>query len=167
MGGYLNDVEESSLKLKSGWYDTGDLGYMDADGYLYHKGRLKRFVKIGGEMVSLVAVEECLNNVTDMDCECCVVELPDAKRGSKIVAVTSKAVDSSKTNKRLSEDLPNIALPRKYVTVSSFLAWVAARPISVDLPNTCGSWSRKRTSLDAGFYVASRIDDTRLLDPNP
>jgi acyl-[acyl-carrier-protein]-phospholipid O-acyltransferase/long-chain-fatty-acid--[acyl-carrier-protein] ligase len=120
MGGYLNDVEESSLKLKSGWYDTGDLGYMDADGYLYHKGRLKRFVKVGGEMVSLVAVEECLNNVTDMDCECCVVELPDSKRGSKIVAVTSKDVDSSKTNKRLSEDLPNIALPRKYVTVSSF-----------------------------------------------
>ena len=93
---------------------------MDADGYLYHKGRLERFVKFGGEMVSLVAVEECLNNVTDMDCECCVVELPDSKRGSKIVAVTSKDVDSSKTNKRLSEDLPNIALPRKYVTVSSF-----------------------------------------------
>ena len=46
-------------------------------------------------MVSLVAVEECLNNVTDMDCECCVVELPDSKRGSKIVAVTSKDVDSS------------------------------------------------------------------------
>lgn len=120
MNGYLNDVEESSLKLKSGWYDTGDLGYMDADGFLYHKGRLKRFVKIGGEMVSLVAVEECLNEVTDMDCECCVVELPDAKRGSKIVAVTSKEVDSSKTNKRLADELPNIALPRKYVTVSSF-----------------------------------------------
>jgi acyl-[acyl-carrier-protein]-phospholipid O-acyltransferase/long-chain-fatty-acid--[acyl-carrier-protein] ligase len=71
-------------------------------------------------MVSLVAVEECLNEVTDMDCECCVVELPDAKRGSKIVAVTSKEVDSSKTNKRLADELPNIALPRKYVTVSSF-----------------------------------------------
>jgi acyl-[acyl-carrier-protein]-phospholipid O-acyltransferase / long-chain-fatty-acid--[acyl-carrier-protein] ligase len=120
MSGYLNDVEESSLKLKSGWYDTGDLGYMDADGYLYHKGRLKRFVKIGGEMVSLVAVEECLNGVTDMDCECCVVELPDSKRGSKIVAVTSKDVDPSKTNKRLADELPNIALPKKYVTVPSF-----------------------------------------------
>ncbi len=120
MAGYLNDIEESSLKLKSGWYDTGDLGYMDEDGYIYHKGRLKRFVKIGGEMVSLVAVEETLNNITDMDVECCVVELPDAKRGSKIVAVTSKDVDPSKTNKRLSDDLPNIALPRKYVTVASF-----------------------------------------------
>lgn len=120
MNGYLNDVEESSLKLKSGWYDTGDLGYIDADGYIYHKGRLKRFVKIGGEMVSLVAVEESLNNCTDMDVECCAVELPDAKRGSKIVAVTSKDVDPAKTNKRLAGDLPNIALPRKYVTVSSF-----------------------------------------------
>lgn len=120
MNGYLNDVEESSLKLKSGWYDTGDLGFMDADGFLYHKGRLKRFVKIGGEMVSLVAVEETLNNCTDMDVECCVVELPDSKRGSKIVAVTTREVDSTKTNKRLAEELPNIALPRKYVTVSSF-----------------------------------------------
>lgn len=120
MNGYLNNVEESSLKLKSGWYDTGDLGYIDADGYIYHKGRLKRFVKIGGEMVSLVAVEESLNNITDMDVECCVVELPDAKRGSKIVAVTSKEVDGLKTNKRLSDDLPNIALPRKYVTVENF-----------------------------------------------
>ena len=42
------------------WYQTGDLGYLDGNGYLTLTGRLKRFIKIGGEMVSLGAVEEAL-----------------------------------------------------------------------------------------------------------
>ena len=120
MQGYLNDLEESSLRLKSGWYDTGDLGYLDEDGYLWHKGRLKRFVKIGGEMVSLVMVEETMNELTPLEVECCVVELPDAKRGSKIVAVTNIEVDQQDLNKRLSKAVPNLALPKKYVHVAEF-----------------------------------------------
>ena len=120
MQGYLNDVEESSLRLKSGWYDTGDLGYLDEDGYLWHKGRLKRFVKIGGEMVSLVMVEETMNELTPLGVECCAVELPDAKRGSKIVAVTNSEIDKQDLNKRLSWALPNLALPKKYVHVPEF-----------------------------------------------
>jgi acyl-[acyl-carrier-protein]-phospholipid O-acyltransferase/long-chain-fatty-acid--[acyl-carrier-protein] ligase len=120
MQGYLNDVEETSMRIKSGWYDTGDLGYLDEDGYLWHKGRLKRFVKIGGEMVSLVTVEETLNALTPAEVECCAVELPDARRGSKIVAVTSSEVDSQEVTKKLAKDLPNLALPKMYVTVSEF-----------------------------------------------
>lgn len=120
MDGYLNDIEESSLRLKSGWYDTGDLGYLDQDGYLWHKGRLKRFVKIGGEMISLVMVEESLNQITPENVECCVVEIPDAKRGSRIVAVTTEEVNQSELNKQLSKDLPNLALPKTYTTLSDF-----------------------------------------------
>jgi acyl-[acyl-carrier-protein]-phospholipid O-acyltransferase/long-chain-fatty-acid--[acyl-carrier-protein] ligase len=120
MQGYLNDIEESSLRLKSGWYDTGDLGYLDEDGYLWHKGRLKRFVKIGGEMVSLVMVEETMNELTPIEIECCAVELPDAKRGSKIVGVTNTEIDKQDLNKRLAKTLPNLALPKKYVHVPEF-----------------------------------------------
>jgi acyl-[acyl-carrier-protein]-phospholipid O-acyltransferase / long-chain-fatty-acid--[acyl-carrier-protein] ligase len=120
MLGYLNDLEESSLRLKSGWYDTGDLGYLDEDGYLWHKGRLKRFVKIGGEMVSLVMVEETMNDLTPIEVECCAVELPDSKRGSRIVGVTSAKVDQQDLGKRLSKALPNLALPKKYVHVPEF-----------------------------------------------
>lgn len=120
MQGYLNDIEESSLRLKSGWYDTGDLGYLDEDGYLWHKGRLKRFVKIGGEMVSLVMVEETMNALTPLEVECCAVELPDSKRGSKIVGVTNTLVDQQDLNKKLSKALPNLALPKKYVHVAEF-----------------------------------------------
>lgn len=120
MQGYLNDVEETHLRLKSGWYDTGDLGYLDADGYLWHKGRLKRFVKIAGEMISLVAVEEALNAVTPEEIECCVVELPDARRGSRIVAVTSAEIDVASINKLLAEKLPNLSLPKQFVIVPDF-----------------------------------------------
>ncbi len=120
MQGYLNDVEETHLRINSGWYDTGDLGYLDEDGYLWHKGRLKRFVKIGGEMISLVAVEESLNAVTPEEVECCAVELPDAKRGSRIVAVTTDPVDTQQVTRQLAAELPNIALPKKFVTVPEF-----------------------------------------------
>jgi long-chain-fatty-acid--[acyl-carrier-protein] ligase len=40
------------------WYVTGDLGELDTDGYLWFRGRLKRFLKAGGEMISLPALEE-------------------------------------------------------------------------------------------------------------
>ncbi|MDP6653853.1 MAG: AMP-binding protein [Gammaproteobacteria bacterium] len=120
MQGYLNDIEETHLRITSGWYDTGDLGCLDEDGYLWHKGRLKRFVKIGGEMISLVMVEETLNARTPEEVECCAVELPDAKRGSRIVAVTTQSVDPQELGKKLSEDLPNLALPKQYVTIAEF-----------------------------------------------
>lgn len=120
MGGYLNDVEETHFRLKSGWYDTGDLGYLDADGYLWHQGRLKRFVKIGGEMISLVLVEEILNEVTPDEVECCAVELPDSRRGGRIVAVTSSDVDPQQIGRELAGRLPNLALPKAYVTVPEF-----------------------------------------------
>jgi len=83
-------------------------------------GRLKRFVKIGGEMISLVMVEEALDSLLSDNIECCVVELPDAKRGSRIVGVTTRAIDEKEISKQLSEDLPNLALPKKYVVVEEF-----------------------------------------------
>ena len=120
MQGYLNNVEETHMRLKNGWYDTGDLGYLDEDGYLWHKGRLKRFVKIGGEMVSLVAVEDALDKVTPEEVECCAVELPDARRGARIVAITNKAVNSQEVTRKLGENLPNLALPKHFVVIEEF-----------------------------------------------
>jgi acyl-[acyl-carrier-protein]-phospholipid O-acyltransferase/long-chain-fatty-acid--[acyl-carrier-protein] ligase len=120
MQGYLNNLEETHLRIKNGWYDTGDLGYLDNDGYLWHKGRLKRFVKIGGEMVSLVAVEDALDKVTPENVECCAVELPDARRGARIVAITSQEIDKQDITRKLAESLPNLALPKEFVVVEEF-----------------------------------------------
>ena len=71
-------------------------------------------------MISLVMVEEALNEITPESVECCAVEIPDAKRGSRIVAVTSAKIEQSEIQKKLSKELPNIALPKSYIVVSDF-----------------------------------------------
>lgn len=115
MKGYFDDFEETSLHIRHGWYDTGDMGLMDKDGYLWHVGRLRRFVKIGGEMVSLIRVEGALEKCLAPDNECCVVEVPDAIRGAKIVAVITQPIDEKAVLKNMSATLPNIALPKQFI----------------------------------------------------
>lgn len=115
MKGYLNDIEETSVRIKDGWYDTGDMGHLDRDGYLWLAGRLKRFVKIGGEMVSLVRIESELERILPEGVGCCVVDLPDPVKGARIVAAVTGVIDEKQTLKELRASLPNIALPRRFV----------------------------------------------------
>jgi long-chain-fatty-acid--[acyl-carrier-protein] ligase len=62
-GGYLNIGLASPFMVidNEQWYSTGDLGHLDIDGNLILSGRLKRFIKIGGEMISLAAIEDALH----------------------------------------------------------------------------------------------------------
>lgn len=117
MKGYLDDFEETSMRIRHGWYDTGDMGYLDEDGFLWHAGRLKRFVKIGGEMVSLVRVEDVLQGILGEEIQCCVVELPDALKGARIIAAVTGRIDEKQVQKRLTEQLPAISLPKQYVVL--------------------------------------------------
>jgi acyl-[acyl-carrier-protein]-phospholipid O-acyltransferase/long-chain-fatty-acid--[acyl-carrier-protein] ligase len=91
------------------------MGYMDADGFLWHVGRLRRFVKIGGEMVSLIRIEEELEKVLPPDTACCVVELPDAVKGAKIIAAINRPVDERIILQEMARRLPAIALPKRFV----------------------------------------------------
>lgn len=113
MKGYFDDFEETSMRIRHGWYDTGDMGYLDKDGFLWHAGRLKRFVKIGGEMVSLVNVENVLEKLLPEGVICSVVEIPDPLKGSKIIAVVTQKLDEKQILKKMAEHLPKIALPKQ------------------------------------------------------
>ena len=117
MKGYFDDFENTSLAFRHGWYDTGDMGWMDEEGYLWHVGRLKRFVKIGGEMVSLIKVEDVLEKLLPEGAKCCVVEIPDQTKGARIVAAVTQQLDEKEILKKMSEQLPNIALPKNFVVI--------------------------------------------------
>jgi acyl-[acyl-carrier-protein]-phospholipid O-acyltransferase/long-chain-fatty-acid--[acyl-carrier-protein] ligase len=117
MKGYYDDPELTAEVLVNGWYNTGDMGFMDEDDYLWHAGRFKRFAKVGGEMVSLVKVENTLEKFLPAGVSCCVVEVSDEKKGSYIVATVSQEVNKTEILRKMMEELPIIALPRQFIVV--------------------------------------------------
>ncbi len=94
MKGYLNPEVNAPFLALGGWYDTGDIVAVDAHGFLEIKGRMKRFAKISGEMVSLTAVEEALAGAFPqygMRFQIAVVTKPDPGKGEALVAVTNES----------------------------------------------------------------------------
>lgn len=119
MKGYYKDQELTDEVLKDGWYNTGDMGFFDEEGFLFHAGRFKRFAKIGGEMVSLVKVENIMEKYLPQGVVCCVVDIPDDRKGSYIVAAVSAEVHKMEILRKMINDLPSIALPREFIVLES------------------------------------------------
>jgi len=118
MAGYL---DAAGLEPPpDGWHDTGDVAAVEADGYLRLLGRAKRFAKIGGEMISLSAVEDLAAGLWP-DCWRAVVAVADPKKGERLVLVTDAAHASPQALKAHAESLgaPDIAVPRKIVKVGA------------------------------------------------
>jgi len=119
MLGYLRVENPGVLEPpKEGWYDTGDIVDIDAEGFVTIKGRAKRFAKVAGEMVPLGAVEDLVAKVWP-DGLHAVVTLPDPKRGEQLVLVTDH-VDVNRAalaSAAREAGLPEIFVPRSIVPV--------------------------------------------------
>ena len=91
MLGYLRADNPGVLEPPpGGWYDTGDIVTIDAEGFITIKGRAKRFAKVAGEMVSLSAVEAMAAAVWPQ-AQSAVVALPDPRKGERLVLMTTEA----------------------------------------------------------------------------
>jgi acyl-[acyl-carrier-protein]-phospholipid O-acyltransferase/long-chain-fatty-acid--[acyl-carrier-protein] ligase len=88
MSGYLDEAGVLSAPV-DGWHDTGDIVSIDEDGFISIQGRVKRFAKIAGEMVSLTAVEALAAGVWP-DARHAVIAMPDARKGERLVLVTDR-----------------------------------------------------------------------------
>jgi acyl-[acyl-carrier-protein]-phospholipid O-acyltransferase/long-chain-fatty-acid--[acyl-carrier-protein] ligase len=101
-----------------GWYDMGDIVAIDDDGFVQIRGRAKRFAKIGGEMVSLAAVEELAARAWP-GAEHAVVTLPDAQKGEQLVLLTTQpeAARAELLARAKADGVGEIGVPRKILTV--------------------------------------------------
>jgi acyl-[acyl-carrier-protein]-phospholipid O-acyltransferase/long-chain-fatty-acid--[acyl-carrier-protein] ligase len=117
MAGYLSPSGGLEPPL-DGWHDTGDVVSVTEDGWVTIKGRVKRFAKVGGEMVSLTAAEDLAAAVWP-DNRHAVISMADPKKGERLILVTDRRdadagplVAHAKT-----VGAPEIAVPRRIIRV--------------------------------------------------
>lgn len=118
MKGYLNPAANEKFKTLRGWYDTGDIAKVDKDGFLHIVGRLKRFAKVSGEMVSLTAIEDALAGAFPqygLRFAATVIAKADEHKGEKLVVVSNepKLTLDQVRDAIHARGLSNLAVPRE------------------------------------------------------
>lgn len=105
MKGYLKDPQKTASVIKEidgvRWYVTGDKGRLDEHGFLTIVDRYSRFAKLGGEMISLGAVEEQIRQILGEETEVIAVAMSDAKKGEQIVLLYSGEEEPKAIKQRL------------------------------------------------------------------
>jgi acyl-[acyl-carrier-protein]-phospholipid O-acyltransferase/long-chain-fatty-acid--[acyl-carrier-protein] ligase len=109
-------IERTTSEIGEGWYETGDVVDISDDGYVTILGRMKRFAKVAGEMVSLEAVEKLAVNVSP-ERQHGAITRPDARKGEAILLVTSdkKLTVELLAQKARETGFPELAIPREVV----------------------------------------------------
>ena len=126
MLGYLNKPEETASVFRDGWYITGDIVIMDADGFIRIVDRQSRFSKIGGEMVPHGRVEEVLHSVLEQDARCCVTAVNDERKGERLVALVQ---DSNLSPKEIWTNLMGTDLPKLWIPKADDIRLIPALPL--------------------------------------
>jgi len=119
--GYWKRPDADAKAIREGWYFTGDMGYLDADGDLYVTGRVDDMIISGGENISPVDIESILSLHPAVD-EVAVVGLKDERWGQKVVAFIKRscAVDAKALDEFCrTSDLVNFKRPREYIFVDA------------------------------------------------
>ncbi|MGY8637488.1 amino acid adenylation domain-containing protein [Bradyrhizobium sp. 14AA] len=98
--GYYNDEAATRAAFRNGWFRTGDLGYLDADGYLFIVGRIKDVINRGGQKISPLEVEEVLLSHPAV-LEAGVFAVPHEKLGENVAAVVVLRPNSEATSDQL------------------------------------------------------------------
>ena len=120
MVGYLEHGTGQTDAPPGGWHDTGDIVSIDEQGLVRILGRAKRFAKIGGEMISLSAVEDLAAAVWP-DRWRAVVAVPDKRKGERLVLVIEGGPVDPQALLAHAQAVgaPEIAVPRKVIAVAS------------------------------------------------
>ena len=128
--GYLKNEEETKKSIVNGWLKTGDLGYVDNDGYLFIVDRKKALIIRGGENISCLEVENVLDKHPDI-MESCVCGIDDDKFGEIVGAYiyTNKELTKEDLKMFMADKLANYKVPEVIIFTSESLPRIASEKI--------------------------------------
>lgn len=129
MKGYLNRPDATAEVIRDGWYTTGDIAFLDADGFIHITGRESRFSKIGGEMVPHIKIEETIARVLgdgDEELNAVVTAVPDERRGERLVVLHTPL---SKSPQEIAQALAAAGLPNLWIPSSDSYIEVEQIPV--------------------------------------
>ncbi len=117
MAGYLHNEEATAATLSDGWLHTGDVGYVDPDGYFFIVDRAKDMIIRGGENIYPREIEEVLYTHPAV-LECAVIGVPDEVRGEEVLAVVAPKpgaeLDGDELKAWAGERLAAFKVPRRF-----------------------------------------------------
>ncbi|HIQ14527.1 MAG TPA: acyl-[ACP]--phospholipid O-acyltransferase [Leucothrix sp.] len=126
MKGYLHDKDKTAEVIEEldgqRWYRSGDKGHLDNDGFLIIVDRYSRFAKLGGEMVSLSAVEETIRAALggDPELDLVAVNIPDNKKGEKVILLIANERSAKEIKKKLMDAKMNpLMIPAQFTNVNA------------------------------------------------
>ena len=129
MKGYLHRPDLTAKVIRDGWYVTGDIARLDADGFIHITGRESRFSKIGGEMVPHIKIEETLQRLLSQEedeLKVVVTAVPDERKGERLI-VFHKALD--RTPQQICKELQEAGLPNIWIPSPDSFCQVEEIPV--------------------------------------
>jgi acyl-[acyl-carrier-protein]-phospholipid O-acyltransferase / long-chain-fatty-acid--[acyl-carrier-protein] ligase len=115
MQGYLHQPKKTAEAIRDGWYNTGDVGLIEPDGFVRITGRVSRFAKIAGEMVPLERLDDEMLEVlaTGGERTLAVAAIPDEKRGERLIVLYLPEIEARLPD--LLAALPKRGIPNLWV----------------------------------------------------
>ena len=148
MLGYLHNEEATADSIREGWLHTGDIGYVDDDGYFFIVDRTKDMIIRGGENIYPREIEEVLYEFPGV-LECAVIGVPHEVRGEEVLAIVVAAegvtLESEAVAAFAAERIARYKLPREIILRDALPKTPTGKISKAPLRDEFGSWATQTT----------------------
>ncbi len=166
MGGYAGNAEANESAFNSGWFRTGDLGWLDDENYLFISGRTKEIINRGGEKISPREIDEALLEHPAV-AQALAFALPDSRLGEEVAAAvvlkTGTLADEAALREFVSGRLADFKVPRRIVLLDEIPKGPTGKPQRIGLAAVLGLKELREPVVAQSEHLEPRTHSEKLV----